>query len=107
MAERLPIPRPSSGLQRQVQRELTKITVETGLSQARIQRSAEIEAARLSALATIGSRAQEELALLVNQERLLAESVPEAAQSLATLREITLMSMGAVLIDAGRKMGRS
>lgn len=107
MADRLPIPRPSSGLQRRVQRDLMQITVETGLSQARIQAGAEIEAARLSALATIGSRAQEELSLLVNQERLLAETVPEAAQSLAALREITTMSMGAVLIEAGRKMGRS
>ena len=107
MAERLPIPRPGTGLQRQVQKELLKITVETGLSQARIQAGAEIEAAKLSAVATIGARAQEELAFLVNQERLLAETVPEAAQSLAYVREITLMSMGAVLIDAGRKLGRS
>jgi hypothetical protein len=107
MAERMPILRPSGGLQRQVQRELMRLTVETGLSQARIQAGAEIEAARLSALATIGTRAQEELALLVNQERLLAETVPEAAASLAYVREITLMSMGAVLIDAGRKLGRS
>lgn len=107
MAERLPIPRPSAGLQRRVQRDLMQITVETGLSQARIQAGAEVEAAKLSALATIGSRAQEDAAFLVNQERLLAETVPEAAQSLAYLREITLMSMGAVLIEAGRKLGRS
>lgn len=107
MAERLPIPRPSMGLQRRVQRDLMQITVETGLSQARIQAGAEVEAAKLSALVTIGSRAQEDAAFLVNQERLLAETVPEAAGSLAYIREITLMSMGAVLIEAGRKLGRS
>ncbi|MGC4192925.1 MAG: hypothetical protein QM589_17405 [Thermomicrobiales bacterium] len=109
MANRMPVslPRPSSGLQRRVQKELIQITTDTGLSQARVQASAEIEAARLTALATIGSRAQEELALLVNQERLLLESVPEAAQSLAYMREITVMAMGSVLIDAGRKLGRS
>lgn len=107
MAERMPIPRPGGGLQRQVQRELMRLTVETGLSQARIQAGAEIEAARLTALSTIGTRAQEELALLVNQERLLAEAVPAAEASLSYLRDITLMSMGAVLMDAGRRMGRS
>lgn len=32
MADRLPIPRPSSGLQRRVQKDLMQITVETGLS---------------------------------------------------------------------------
>lgn len=107
MADRLPIPRPSSGLQRRVQKDLIQITVETGLSQARIQASAEIEAAKLSAVATLGSRAQEDAAFLVNQERLLAETVPEAAASLQYIREITLMSMGSVLIEAGRKLGRS
>ena len=107
MAEHMPIPRPSFGLQRQVRRDLMQVTVETGLSHARIQAGAEIEAARLSALATIGARAQEELALLVNQERMLAEAVPAAEASLSYLRDITLMSMGAVLMDAGRRMGRS
>jgi hypothetical protein len=107
MTERLPIPRPMGGLQRQVQRELMRLTVETGLSTARIQADAEIEAARLSALSTIGTRAQEELALLVNHERQLADAVPAAEASLSYLRDITLMSMGAVLMDAGRKLGRS
>lgn len=107
MASRLPVPRPSSGLQRQVQRDLMRVTVETGLSQARIQSNAEIEAARLSALASVGARAQEEAAFLVDQERMLVEAVPTAEASLAYLREVTLMSMGAVLIEAGRKLGRS
>jgi hypothetical protein len=107
MAERLPIPRPSAGLQRRVQRELLQITVATGLAEARLQAGAEIEAARMSALATVGARAQEEMALLVHQERLLAESVPDAEASLVYLRDITLVSMGAVLMDAGRRMGRS
>lgn len=84
-----------------------QLTVETGLSQARIQASAEVEAAKLTALSTLGGRAQEDAAFLLNQERLLAETVPEAAQSLAYIREITLMAMGTVLIEAGRKVGRS
>ncbi len=107
MSELIPSGRPSLGLQRQVRRGLMQITVETGLSTARIQAGAEIEAARLSALAIIGARAQEELALLVNQERLLAETVPDAEAGLVYLREITQLSMASVLMDAGRRMGRS
>lgn len=107
MSELLPTGRPTLGLQRQVRRTLMQITVETGLAQARVQAGAEIEAARVAALATIGMRAQEQLALLVNQERQLAETVPDAEAGLGYLRDITLASMASVLMDAGRRMGRS
>lgn len=107
MSELIPSGRPSLGLQRQVRRGLMSITVETGLSTARIQAGAEIEAARMSALANIGARAQEELALLVNQERMLAEAVPDAEPGLLYLRDITQLSMASVLMDAGRRLGRS
>lgn len=59
MSELIPSQRPSLGLQRQVRRSLMQITVETGLSTARIQAGAEIESARITALANIGARAQE------------------------------------------------
>jgi hypothetical protein len=107
MSELIPTGRPSLGLQRQVRRELMQLTVETGLTQARVQAGAEIEAARVAALAAIGIRAQEQLTLLVNQERQLAETVPDAEAGLGYLRDITLASMASVLMDAGRRMGRS
>ena len=107
MSELLPTGRPSLGLQRQVRRELMQLTVETGLAQSRIQAGAEIEAARVAALAAIGMRAQEQLTLLVNQERQLAETVPDAEAGLGYLRDITLASMASVLMDAGRRMERS
>lgn len=107
MSELIPSGRPSLGLQRQVRRGLMQITVETGLTTARIQAGAEIEAARIAALAKIGARAQEELALLVNQERMLAETVPDAEPGLLYLRDITQLAMAAVLMDAGRKVGRT
>lgn len=107
MSELIPSVRPSLGLQRQVRRGLMWITIETGLSTARIQAGAEIEAARIAALATIGARAQEELALLVNQEQMLAETVPDAEPGLLYLRDITQLAMASVLMDAGRKLGRT
>lgn len=107
MSELIPTVRPSLGLQRQVRRGLMQITVETGLSTTRIQAGAEIEAARMAAIATVGQRAQEELTLLVNRERMLAETVPEAEPGLLYLRDITQLAMAHALMDAGRKLGRS
>jgi hypothetical protein len=107
MSELIPSGRPSLGLERQVRRKLMQLTVETGLAQSRVQATAEIEAARVAALAAIGMRAQEQLTLLVNQERQLAETVPDAEAGLGYLRDITLASMASVLMDAGRRMGRS
>lgn len=107
MSELIPSGRPSLGLQRQVRRGLMQITVETGLSTARIQSGAEIEAARMAAIAFVGQRAQEELTLLVNRERMLAETVPDAEPGLLYLRDITQLAMAAALMDAGRKLGRS
>lgn len=107
MSELLPSGRPSFGLQRQVKRGLMNITVETGLATARLQSEAEIQSARMSGIAQVGARAQEELALLVNHERLIAEAVPDAEPGLLYLRDITQMAMAAALMDAGRKLGRS
>src|SRR5690242_11411479 len=107
MSELIPKVGPSLGLQRHVRKGLMQITVETGLSTARIQSGAEIEAARMAAIATVGQRAQEELTLLVNRERMLAATVPEAELGLLYLRDITQLAMAQALMDAGRKLGRS
>lgn len=107
MSQLLPSGRPSLGLQRQVRKGLMHITVETGIATARIQSEAEIHAARMSGIAHVGARAQEELALFVNHERLIAEAVPDAEPGLLYLRDITQMAMATALMDAGRKLGRS
>lgn len=107
MSDLIPSVRPSLGLQRQVRKGLMQITVETGLATARIQAGAEIDAARVAAIATVGQRAQEELTLLVNRERMLAETVPDAEPGLLYLRDITQLAMAQALMDAGRKLGRS
>ena len=107
MSELIPKGGPSLGLQRQVRKGLMQITVETGLTTARIQSGAEIEATRMAAITTVGQRAQEELTLLVNRERMLAETVPDAEPGLLYLRDITQLAMAQALMDAGRKLGRS
>lgn len=107
MSNLLPSNRPSFGLQRQVKRGLMNITVETGLATARVQSEAEIQAARQSGIAQVGTRAQQELAMLVNHERLIAEAVPDAEPGLLYLRDITQMAMANALMDAGRKLGGS
>ena len=107
MSELIPKIGPSLGLQRQVRKNLMQITVETGLANARVQGEAEIAATRMAAIAHVGQRAQEELTLLVNRERMLAETVPEAEPGLLYLRDITQLAMAHALMETGRKLGRS
>lgn len=107
MSELIPKGGPSLGLQRQVRKGLMQITVETGLTTARVQGEAEIAATRMAAIASVGQRAQEELTLLVNRERMLAETVPDAEPGLLYLRDITQLAMAQALMETGRKLGRS
>jgi hypothetical protein len=98
--------RPSGGLQRQVRRELTRLTVETGLTATRIESRAEIEAARASAVASVGQRAMQEIAMITKLERDLAETVPAANARLTSLGDMTLIALGGVVMNAARHLGQ-
>ena len=64
MSSIVPFQQPSAAVQRRVQRELGELTISAGMTQARIQAGAEIEAARASAVASVGQRAMQEVAML-------------------------------------------
>ncbi len=96
--------RPSGGLQRRVQRELTRLTVETGLATTTVQSRAEIEAAKASAIASVGQRAMQEIAMVTKLERDLAETVPAANARLTSLGDMTLIALGGVVMDAARAL---
>lgn len=97
---------PSYGAQRRVQRELTRVTTETGLSVAWLDARAEIESARASAIASVGHRAMQEVALLTKMERDLAEAVPAAVARLTTIGDLTSIALGDVVLQAARRIGR-
>ncbi len=97
--------RPSGGLQRQVQRELTRLTVETGLATTTIQAKAQIEAAKASAVASVGQHAMQEIAMLTKLERDLAETVPAANARLTSIGDMTLIALGGIVMNAARRLG--
>ncbi len=99
--------RPSGLTQRRVQRELTAITTQTGLQTTRLQARAEVEAMRASAVATVGQRALQEVAMLTKLERDLAEAVPAAVARLTSIGDMTSIALGSVVLDAARRLGRA
>lgn len=97
--------RPSASLTRQVQRGLTHLVAETGLSQARVQARAEVEATRASAIASVGQRAMQEVAMLTKLERDLCETVPAAQARLVSIGDMTSIALGSVVMNAARRIG--
>lgn len=95
--------RPPGGLQRKVERQLTEITVDTGLRQARIQAQTEIESARLSATAMVAQRAMQEVAMLTKMENELSASVPSAQARILGLGEMAAIAMGGIVMNAARR----
>lgn len=96
--------RPAGGVQRRVQRELQNLAVETGLATRRIDARAEVEAARVSAVAAVGSRALQEVAMVTKLERDLAETVPAAVGRLTAIGDMTQIAMGALVMNSARRM---
>ena len=105
MSELMPFQRPSAALTRRVQQQLTHIMAETGMSQARVQSRAELEAARASAVAQVGQRAMTEIAMLTKLERDLTETVPAAQARLVAIGDLTQIALGSVVINAARRLG--
>jgi len=99
--------RPSAGVQRRVQRELTTITTSTGLTTARLDARTEIETVRASGVAAVGQRAMQEVALLTKLERDLAETVPAAVARLTMIGDLTAIALGDVVLTAARRIGRA
>lgn len=102
----VPFQQPSAAVQRRVQRELGDITIGAGMAQARIQASAEVEAARASAVTSVGQRAMQEVAMLTKLERDLCESVPAAQARLVSIGDLTSIALGSVVMNAARRLGQ-
>lgn len=97
--------RPNGLMQRQVQRELSRLTVQTGLTTTTIQAKAQIEAAKASAVAAVGQHAMQEIAMLTKLERDLAETVPAANARLTSIGDMTLIALGGIVMNAARRLG--
>ena len=97
---------PSPLVQRRVERELTRLTAQTGLAISMLDAKADVEAARASAVAVVGQRAMQEVALVTKLERDLTEAVPAAQARLVMIGDLTSMAVGQVVMNAAHKLAR-
>jgi hypothetical protein len=95
-----------SRLARQTARELAQIEARTSVGVARIEAAAELQALKASAVAHVGRRAMQEVAVLSQVETQLAQAVPHASGRLATIADLTAVAMSDVVLETARRIGR-
>jgi hypothetical protein len=93
-------------LARQTGRELAHIESRTAVGVARIEAAAELQALKASAVAHVGRRAMQEVAVLSQVETQLAQAVPHASGRLATIADLTAVAMSDVVLETARRIGR-
>lgn len=91
---------------RQIGRELAHIDARTAVGVARIEAAAELQAMKASAVAHVGRRAMQEIALVSQVETQLATAVPHASGRLATIADLTAIAMSDVVLESARRIGR-
>jgi hypothetical protein len=89
---------------RTVGRELSKLDGRGRLELARIDQEADLQAERLSALAYVGKRAMQDIALLSQLEIQLSALVPAATPRLQGIGDMTALAMADVVSDTVRKV---
>jgi hypothetical protein len=89
---------------RTVGRELSKLDGRGRLELAWIDQEADLQAERLSALAYVGKRAMQDIALLSQLEIQLSALVPAATPRLQGIGDMTALAMADVVSDTVRKV---
>lgn len=93
-------------LARQANRELAQIDARTNVGVARIEAVAALQATKASAVAHVGRRAMQEVALVSQIETQLATAVPHASGRLAAIADMTAVAMTDVVMETARRIGR-
>ncbi|MGL5827495.1 MAG: hypothetical protein ACRCYU_22225, partial [Nocardioides sp.] len=82
-----------------VQRSLARLGYETTLVSARVFARAEVEAAKVDAVATVTAKALQDVAVLSRLEQSLAETVPHASGRLAVIADLAAVSLADVVAN--------
>lgn len=89
---------------RQLGRTLDKLNAEVSRETARIEGAAEIQATRSDAVAYVGKRAMQDVALMSQIEQQLGLLVPAASGRLQLIADVTAMSVAEVVGDTLRQV---
>jgi len=88
-------------------RALARLSTDTSIAVAVTEARAEVEAAKVDGIAAVGAKALHDVAMLSQIEQSLAQIVPHASGRLATIADLTALSLADVVANAGRRIGRS
>ncbi|PZS28280.1 MAG: hypothetical protein DLM58_17270 [Pseudonocardiales bacterium] len=97
---------PSARLMRRTSRQLDQIDARTTVGIAQIESVAELQAVKVDAVAHVGRRAMQDVALLSQVEMQLATATPHASGRLATIADLTAVAMSDVVLETARRIGR-
>jgi len=87
-------------------RALARLGGETTVAVAVTQARAEVEAAKIDAVAAVGTKALQDVALLSQIEQSLATAVPHASGRLASVADLTAIAIADQVAQAARRLGR-
>lgn len=99
-------PTPRGALARQHRRDLEQLSVATELRIAAVDAAADVQAAKLDAIASTGNGAMQRAALVNMAQQQLAMACPAAAGDLDFIKTITVMQLGQVVADTQQTLRR-
>jgi hypothetical protein len=91
---------------RLTERTLTRIDGQTDVGLAQIESQAELQAARVRAVAYVGKRAMHEVTMISQLEQQLEALVPMATSRLVAIGDIVALSAADVVADTVRRVHR-
>ncbi|HEX7297636.1 MAG TPA: hypothetical protein VF257_01435 [Solirubrobacteraceae bacterium] len=91
---------------RAVRRDLSRLDGHSQFELARVERMADLQAARVDALGYVGQRALQEMALVSQFEQELAALVPGASGRLQAIGDLTALAMADVVSETARRLRR-
>ncbi len=87
-------------------RTVARLSDQTNVGVAVTIARAELEAAKVDAVAVIATKAMQDVALISQVEQSLAQTVPHASGRLATIADLAAVSMAQVVANAAFRIGR-
>ena len=87
-------------------RALTRLQANTGFGLARVDATAELQAAKLDAQTLISRRGVENAALLGSVARAAMEAAPESAAAIAYVAQQGVMALGSLVLDSAYELRR-
>ena len=100
------LPVRSGRLARQTARDLAAIDHSTEVRSARVCAAAEVQQAKVDAVARTGAYAMQQVAIVSQMQQQLALAVPAASGDLDFIKSITVMCVGQIVADTGREVNR-